>query len=222
MYRRERRMELLKQVEAGSISLDEASRLLSELEEFNDDPPMVLPAPELEPPAASGYEEENRSKGETTPRIDENYPQPSGCWRSFWFFPMVLGVLMIALGAWWLYDGWRDAGLGWRFWLSWIPFMLGVGITVVGWQFQNARWLHLRVKSSDEGKEHNIVFSMPIPFRFIGWLLKTFPRFLPEKIAGQDFETLMDELDKSISAEEPMVIHVDDDKDGDKVDIVIG
>jgi hypothetical protein len=225
------RVDILKKVQTGEITIDDGLRLLKELEGEGSSEPE---ATEL-PASADGFSQPVDDFPRSAEPEPEERPHVSGFWKALWTVPTLLGVVISVLGAWWIYKGWTTGGPGWAFWLAWLPFLLGLGITYLGAQFVTAPWMHLRVeerkhKEDEDGKnngqpevveKHTIVISIPMPFRMVGWFLRTFDRHLPENVRGKRIDLLMNDLENAINHDEPMVIHVDEE-DGDKVDIYFG
>lgn len=214
----EQRRLILEKVEHGELDIDQASVLLAALEdgagaENHDDfgPETVV---DVDPQSGEAHLDE-----------PEKINAP-GCWRVVWFLPLVIGVVLTGFGAWWMYRGWMEKPLGWGFWLSWLPFLLGVGLVAVGWILESAPWLILDIRSKEkEGKRKPIfVFAMPAPFGLISWLFRSFPGIIPAKYRERGMVEMLDEFNNSIKQGDPMMIDVNDDDDGEdeRVRIYIG
>lgn len=215
MDRREGRLEILRKVEEGSMSLEEGARLLAALQDEPQDEEMQTAA--LAEPQA-GAADDGAPEVVAGPASDD-FEKPKGMalWRALWMIPLWLGVGLTVLSAYWMYLGWQAAGPGWGFWLSFLPLVIGLGLTVLGWELTRAPWLHLRVQQKPGGRPAVILISIPLPVRLISWVMHRFGRHIPDKVKGQDIEEILG----SVSANNPLQIHVDDE-DGEKVDIYIG
>lgn len=211
MDRRDGRLEILRKVEQGSMSLEEGARLLAALQEEESQPAALA-----EPVASAA--EDNAPEVVIGP-ANEDFEKPKGMalWRALWTIPLWLGVGLTVLSAYWMYLGWQAAGPGWGFWLSFLPLVIGLGLTVLGWELTRAPWLHLRVQQKPGASPAVILISIPLPVRLITWVMRRFGRHIPDKVKGQDIEEILG----SVSANNPLQIHVDDE-DGEKVDIYIG
>lgn len=202
------RLDILKQVENGEISLEEASKLLSEIdqgEEFSKSEPEVLVADKI-------------ISSESIPVTDNEKP----AWAFvFWAVPLILGLVLTIFSATWLYQNYLSSGLGFKFWLTWIPFSIGVFLIYFGWSLQKARWIHINIKQPKGESPQRIFLAFPIPFQFIGFVMKIFKSKFSDKMSNMDVEELLKTVDDHIRKDEPLYVNVDDD-DGTKVEIYIG
>jgi len=202
------RLDILRKVELGEISLEEASDLLSEFEENQvaiQDRSEVI------------YNEQIINKQPVPP---DKHEKPA--WSIvFWIIPMLFGVLLTVFSSTWLYQNYLSSGLGFKFWLTWIPFLIGVFLIYFGWILQRARWIHLNIKQPKGESPQRILLAFPIPFQLIGFFLRIFKGKLPSKVSGLDIEELMVTVDQQLKKDEPLYVHVDDE-DGTKVEIYIG
>ena len=127
------------------------------------------------------------------------------------------GAVLTAFSAYWIYQGYQKAGLGWGFWLSWIPFIIGLLILIFGWILMESPWLHVRIHTKEEGRFKNIVISMPLPLRIASWVFRTFGQYMPDEVKGKNIEGMLDEIEQSLKRGEPFQVEVDDKEDGEQV-----
>jgi len=172
----------------------------------NDPPPTAGPAPvaAAAPDMASPAEvvpEENRSGGS----------------RGWWLVPFLLGLLLTLVSVNWMYLGFAAAGLGWGFWLSFLPLALGILLMWAGWEMRGARWLHLRVRQSPGHTPSLIAISFPLPIGLTRWAVQRFGRYSPG-MNGQNPVDILDELDQALAADGPMHIYVDSEH-GEQVEL---
>lgn len=202
------RLQILKKVELGEITLEEASDLLSELE-------------------TDEFAIQEQSQVIYDAQIINNKPSDSDkkekpAWSIvFWVIPMLFGILLTVFSSTWLYQNYLTSGLGFKFWLTWIPFLIGVFLIYFGWILQRARWIHLHIKQPKGESPQRILLAFPLPFQFIGFILKIFKGKLPSNVSGLDIEELLLTIDQQLKKDEPLYVHVDDE-DGTKVEIYIG
>ncbi len=239
---RQRRMEILHRVESGELSPEDGNRLLLELEEreaegdsvvvepvkvegFWADPVGVSAAAVAEPLQPAPVAPELPLQGEvegapsSQPVEEEAKPPKSGGWLGLWVVPFLLGLLLTLFSVNWMYQGWLLAGLSWGFWLSFIPFAIGVLLMWAGWEMRLARWLHLHIRQKPGEKPQVIAFSLPLPIGLTRWAVRRFGRYTPFP-NGRDSGELLDELDQAFTADGPTHIFVDDE-DGEQVEIWI-
>ena len=223
----EQRLDILRKVESGELSTEDGSRLLEELEMGLPPGPgeslpavqePVLPAPEIEIislPAAP--------QADQAPQLTDLEASRFNFWQKWWLLPFSIGVVLTLLGAYWMYLGYVSAGLGWGFWLSWIPFGLGVLITAATARSRTARWLHVRVHEGGgkDGRPHNINISFPLPISFGAWVLRTVGRWMPNDFQKQHMDEVLGMLDQALTKDTPLHVMVNEE-DGDQVEVFIG
>jgi hypothetical protein len=202
------RLEILKKVELGEISLEEASDLLSAFEENHV---VIHTQPEVI------YKDQIINN-----KTSDSEKKEKPAWSIvFWVIPLLFGVLLTVFSSTWLYQNYLSSGLGFKFWLTWIPFLIGVFLIYFGWILQRARWIHLNIKQPKGESPQRIFLAFPLPFQLIGFFLRIFKGKLPSNVSGLDIEELMVTIDQQLKKDEPLYIHVDDE-DGTKVEIYIG
>ncbi len=194
------RLEILKMVETGQIEAQEAAMLLSALGE------------------SKPVEDEGEAQSETLP-LDWEAPEPMDTrWTRFWVYPLMaggaillLGALVVALvsltgGAW----GWLLCG--------WPLLLLGLLVFVLALWSRSATWMHLRI--SERGKR-KMAFSFPVPLGLAAWAIRIAQPFVPQlRDTGVD-EVILAVRD-SASRGEPLFIDVQDDEDGERVELYLG
>jgi hypothetical protein len=206
MTSNESRLEILKRVQDGTLTAEEGSDLISILDRGRE---VETEAEVLEPEPLPINTEEVET------------PKVSFWWKAPWSIVLIGGAVLTGFSALWAYRGYERAGLGWGFWLSWIPFIIGVLLMVLGWNLMESPWLHLNVYSKDEGKFRRIHFAIPLPLRLISWGFRTFRQHIPADIKDKGVEEMLVEINDAIKRGEPFEIDVDDKEDGDQVHITI-
>ena len=197
----DRKLEILRKVEEGTLSVEEGSDLIGMLDRVEVEPQQPIP------------DAENESAGKH---------EASGCWKAAWSMILVGGAILAGFSAYWMYQGYRNNGFSWGFWLSWIPMFIGVVLMIFGWALMESPWMHVNVRSKEQSHTSVIVFSMPVPFNVFRWVMQNFGHFMPEQVQAQDVLEMIDQAEASIKRGEPFHVQVDDEKDGSKVDISIG
>jgi hypothetical protein len=194
------RLEILKMLEAGQIDAQEAASLLAALAE------------------SQAAEDAAEAPAEGLPP-DREPPEPMETrWARFWIYPMMaggaillVGVLIVGLvslsgGAW----GWLLCG--------WPLLLLGLLVFVLALWSRSATWMHLRI--SEQGRR-KMAFSFPVPLGLAAWAIRIAQPFVPQlRDTGVD-EVILAVRD-SASRGEPLFIDVQDDKDGERVELYIG
>ena len=206
MTKDESKLEILQRVADGTLSVEEGSDLIGILEGAAAVEPMTVDYES--PPPADPYQ------GEPPPRV-------SGCWKAAWSMILVGGAVLTAFSAYWVYQGYQKSGLGWSFWLSWIPFIIGFFIMLLGWILMESPWLHVRVNSKGEGKSTRINLTMPLPLKVASWAFRNFGHYMPPEIREKGVGEMIDEVERALKNGQPFQVEVDDEEDGDQVSIYI-
>lgn len=203
--------KILDMVEQGQITADEGLRLMNAMSRS----------------AASGIPAGEPVEGEVVqpaggppPNISAEELQRMKQLKRRWLLPFGIGLMILVLGAVWMYTGYANSGFGFGFWLAWIPFLLGTLIVAVSFPTQKSVRLHLKVTQSPGEKPQRIMLSLPLPLNLAKWFFKTFGdkvTGLKDEVIG-DIPTILEDL----SPEDPFYIHVNDDAGGEEVEIFIG
>jgi hypothetical protein len=112
-----------------------------------------------------------------------------------------------------MYEGFLAARLGWGFWLSFIPFFLGILLVWIGWEIRMARWLYIHIRQRPGARPQELTLSVPLPTRWMSWLIRQVGRVSPH-VNGTDLGDLMAEIDQAVAADGPLQISVDDPRGG--------
>jgi hypothetical protein len=241
MANEEERLEILRMIERGDITPEEGMRLMHALsggrieeklaiertidvanelsitDEIEDDEAAMPEEPEVDEPAEDiPVAPAQVVKEETQPETDARFAR----WKRWWILPMSVGAVITVISAFWMYQGYQNHPFGWGFWLSWIPFLIGVGLMTLAAMSSTARWLHVRVKQKPGQKPAVIAISMPLPFGLIKLVMRLFGHRIPQ-VKGQNIAEMVDMLDQNLSNDAPFYVHVDDE-DGEQVEVFIG
>lgn len=203
----ENKLEILKKVQDGTLTVEEGADLIGILDRAKTN-------------------EQQQSAGQIPPvePVDVVTPEPprvSSCWKAAWSMILLGGAVLTAFSAYWMYQGYEKAGLGWGFWLSWIPFMIGLLLIIFGWILMESPWLHVRVQSHEDNKPKKIAFSMPLPLQLATWVFRHFGSYMPREVQEKGVEDMLKEVEVSLKRGDPFQVEVEDNDDGDKVYINI-
>ena len=214
MTQSQERLEILEMIQNGTISSDEGLKLLEALSESleAEDREYQQAKEEME-----GIGAEEGVYTSTDFPVDPDFEK----WKSWWIVPFWIGVAITVLGGGLMYQAWFNNGFGLGFIAAWIPFLLGIGLLVLGWNSRTGPWLHVRIQQAPGEKPERIAFSFPIPIRFFAWSLRTFGSYVENvDLAGADQILLA--LGDYSQGDAPLSIDVDEGDNGDKVKIYIG
>ncbi|MBP9040298.1 MAG: hypothetical protein KBF64_00845 [Anaerolineaceae bacterium] len=197
----ESKLEILKKVEDGTLSIEEGADLLG-----------ILDQAETTGPSDEFIDE--------TPPVDDaplhEKAVISGCWKAAWSMILVGGAVLTAFSAFWIYQGYQKAGFGWGFFLSWIPFIIGVLFTIFGWILMESPWMQIKVREQSEKSRTNINIAIPVPIKLVSWLVRNFGQYMPEKIREKGVDEMMGEIEQAFSRGESLVVDVNDRGEGDE------
>ena len=206
------RLAILEMIQQGKISSAEGLKLIDALGENWEEEHAYIEAEEemLYPP---NYEERDQASPEIGSQEMEK-------WRRWWVIPFWSGVGLTILGGALMYWGWAARGISLGFIAAWIPFLIGLGIMVLGWNSRSGPWIHIRIKQAPGASPGKISLSFPLPTRFFAWSMRTFSQWIPDLPQGVD-EVLL-ALGQFSPGDPPLSINVDDQADGEQVRIYIG
>ncbi len=110
-----------------------------------------------------------------------------------------------------------DATPGWRV-CGWLPMIVGLLVALLAWWSRTARWLHLRI--SEQGKP-KMMLSFPLPLTLASWVVRIIQPFVP-KLKETAVDDLIIALRDSTSRGEPFFLDVEDDEEGEHVQVYWG
>jgi len=203
----EERRKILQLVADGKISADEAANLMRTLEESDGEEVQVLGT-------ASGM------GGERSDTTDfDDVRRRAMRWA---MIPLWGGVLFTILSAWGMYSIQQNSGYTFWFFCLGMPLFLGVLLITLTAGGMNSRWIYVNVdRSQAPDWPKNITIAFPLPLGLVSWFLKTFGSY----IEGLK-QTTVDEVVMAIAltktVKEPLIINVDEGKDGERVQVFIG
>lgn len=208
----EERRKILQMVADGKISAEEAATLMRALDEDNaeDEPQVIMSAPI-----------------DTGERSDA--PELEQVRKRAGFFSnaiLVIGILSTVLFSWILFSIQQNAGLNFWFYCFSMPLFFGILLIILGAGSKNSRWIYVNVDRTNSKKDKDgprkISIAFPLPIKFAGWFIKNFG----SRIDGLK-NTNVDDVVQAIAMAnqgftDPIIVHVDDNDDGEKVQVFIG
>jgi len=215
MMSKTERLKILDLIESGTITTEEGMRLLAAIEhdnldEFDDEPSLYgdqafadNEMPDSDPLANSIETEEIQR------------------WKRWWSLPLWIGLGIVVLSSFWMQNAWNDSVLGFWFFCSWVPMLLGILMMALAWNSRTSPWLHVRIHQAPGEKPERIAFSLPLPLRVSAWGLRRFGHYIPNFDATGIDEAIMALHDTKLD-HAPLFIDVQDDEDGDHVQVFIG
>ncbi|HSG43826.1 MAG TPA: hypothetical protein VLA72_11780 [Anaerolineales bacterium] len=206
----EERQKILQMVEEGKISAEEAASLMRALEE--DSVEEQIDAYDVG--SGSGFE----GSGVSAPEF-ENVKSRA---RRFATIPLWIGVSIAVLSAWGIFSIQQNAGINFWFFCLLFPLMLGVLLIVIGSAGQGSKWLYVNVdRPYADDWPKNITFGFPIPLGLTAWFMRNFGHNI-NGMKKTQVDGIVEVLTATSESDEPFIVNVDDDEDGDRVQVYIG
>ena len=209
----EERQQILKMVENGKISADEAMNLMKALDESS----VKMEIIEGAPASSSGPEAESKSKKPKAPEFEEVARRA----RRLWQIPLWIGVTITVLSAYWMYTLVNASNYGFWFYFAWLPLILGILMIALFASSRKSRWLYVNVEQAEGEWPRNVTLGFPIPLGLASWFLRNFGNNI-EGLRQANVDEIIEILSKGISAKEPLIVNVDEAEHGERVQVYIG
>lgn len=187
------RQHILNMIAEGTISAEQGAELLTAMDDDE---------------AAQQID-----NAETPTPIDT--PQPgNGWWALFW-----IGTAILIGGAMLLAPAYQPGGATWLLLIcGWPTFLIGLLLIIAAWFSRSGPWVHIRVKHARHTRP-NIRLSVPLNLG-VG-VLRIVSPFVPQlKDTGVD--DLLMAMKDNVSRDRPLVIDVNEDDDGEHIQVVVG
>jgi SHOCT-like domain len=226
------RMKILEMIDEGEISLSDGLQLLEALTGQTPAPVRGLSDENAPPP-------DDTAEPSTVPTTEPDdppevfvldapdYHESSGSgpdishWHGWWKYIFWTGAAVMIFGALLLALAIEYSAAGFWYFCAAVPFLLGLGVLFLGWYSRTSRWIHIRVRQPPGEWPTNIALSMPLPIRPTAWFVRVFGRWIPQ-LDATGLDELITALDQSTTPENPLFVQVQDDEDGEEVEIFIG
>ena len=216
------RQQILKMIADGKISAEEGLTLMQALgDEPEDDEPIPAQIESGESAffsADSGFSNFSESSDAGEPKTDPEFDRKVNRFRSLWMIPLWLGVAVTVAGAYWMFSALQSAGMGFWFYCSWMPFLLGVLVIAAAFSSRTSRWIYINVKQKEGQSPRRIVLAFPLSL--VSWGINLAKHNIPERERGAA-EEVMRAVFESTKSSEPLMVDVNE-KDGDHVQVYIG
>ncbi len=207
----EERKKILEMVAEGRINAEEAATLMRALEDDSDgDEDEVLGA-------ASGMGGE---RSDDAPEFDEVRRRAMRFSGAF----LWIGILFIVFSAWGMFAVQQGAGMNFWFYCLGFPLALGILFTVMGAGSRTSRWIYVnvdRTRSRDKDGPRKITLALPLPLGLVGWFLRTFGHRI-SGLRNTNVEEVVAAVSMAKNMTDPLIVHVDDADDGERVQVFIG
>ena len=206
------RSKILRMIEEGKISAEEGLQLMQVLDNEPDEDSVDI----SEVHSFSSSDINDRPTPEHDPEIKRTTEKA----RSLWMIPLWIGVAVTILGSWIMYSNMLPAaGFNGLFYCLGLPILiLGILIILLGLSSRTSRWLFVSVKQGNGEWPQRIRFGFPLPLGLASWFFRNFGKHI-DGVRHVPVEQILEALNET---SDPLVVNVDDDDDGDKVQVYIG
>ena len=202
------RQQILKMIDEGKITAEEGLKLMQALGE-DEAAEEIVEFVETEPDGEA--ESEKRA-------ADPHFAKKINRFRNLWAIPLWIGVAITVAAAYWMYTSLNSAGMGFWFYCSWLPFLLGVGVVALAFSSRTSRWIYVNVKQKPGEHPQRIVITFPLAA--VSWILSLVGNHIPANQKGVTDE-VMRAVFEGTKSDEPLFVEVDED-DGEHVQVYIG
>ena len=219
----EERQQVLRMIADGKITPEEGSRLLAALS-GGEPPALPESAAPTEPADDVPHAEQAASQEQAytpeqevippPPPVDTHMPDT----RHWWQVPFWIGAALLVAGAFTLAGAFSSSAVCLAL-LCGLPLLLaGMLAVIVAWFARNGPWVHIRVKNDRPG-EHNINFSVPLDLGVVA--VRVAEPFVPQ-MRNTGVDDVILSMKDNVKKDQPLIIDVNDDEDGEHVQVIVG
>jgi hypothetical protein len=218
------RIQILEMIEKGVITAEQGVTLLNSLQGDSTEPvnPQLSYAASSSAGSAPAPEvvvEEPAPEGKSS-RPAFEYDAETKKWRRWWWVPLTVGIVITVVSGLLMFLAYQKSGFGFWFACLWFPLLLGLVVLSLGAASRGMRWLHVRVHQEPGERPQTIAISLPIPVRFVAWVLRVFKPHIPN-MDKTSLDEIILALEKT-SPDQPFYVKVDEGESGEKVEVYIG
>ncbi len=203
----EEQRRILKMVEDGKISAEEAMTLIRAIEQDSAEAEMEVV--EAAPGPGSG----------TTDTSE--FEEVAARAHRFSKIPLWIGVGITVLFAGLMYWAQSSSGFGFWFYCLTFPFLFGVFIVALASGTGTSRWLYVDIHQRPGEKPEHITLGFPAPLGLVSWFFRNFGHHLQgmdrEKASG-----IAEMIRMTAKSKSPLIVNAQDDEDGERVVVYIG
>jgi hypothetical protein len=206
----EERKKILDMVADGKISAEEAATLMRALDDDSAEAEVEV----YEAVSGMGGERSDAPEFEEVRRRARRF---SGAF--LW-----IGILFTVFSAYGMFAIQQSTGINFWFLCLGMPLTIGILLTIMGAGSRTSRWIYVNVdrsRSKDQDGPRRITIALPLPLGLVAWFLKTFGHRI-DKFKNTNVDEVVSAIAMAKNITEPLIIHVDDADDGERVQVFIG
>ena len=208
----EERKKILQMVEEGKITAEEAASLMRAMEADQDQPEAE---PEIiQPVITAGPAESDTS----APEFEEVKARA----RRWAMIPLWTGIVITVFSAWGIYEILNDFGTSYWWMCLLFPLFIGILLIAIGAGGPGTRWLYVNVdRRYAQEWPRTITFGFPLPLGLASWFLRNFGNNI-HGLGNTSVDDIIQILDATGKSGEPFIVNVNDDDEGEHVQVYIG
>jgi hypothetical protein len=219
------RNQVLKMIENGKISPEEGLHLMEALDQSPVEAEVKADTtgtgsesqPESDTDKAFSEAQAEKSSFGMDPRIT----RIKSAARRLWQIPLWIGISITILSAAGMYAIMRGPGMNFWFYFMLLPLLLGVALIAAAVGSRKARWIFVNVQQKPGEKPAHIFLGFPLPLKLTAWFLRTFGNRIPD-LKKTNVDEVIQVVESGLSGDEPLIVHVDEGNDGERVQVYIG
>jgi hypothetical protein len=219
------RNQVLKLIENGKISPEQALHLMEALDQSPADEEDKVESPGIVPESQSKPEVNKEFKGSPSQQVeseaDPRISRIETTTRRLWQIPLWIGVAITILSAAGMYAIMHGPGMNFWFYFLVLPLLLGVGLVTAAVGSRKAHWLFLNIRQKRGEKPDHIIFGFPLPLKLTAWFLRTFGNWIPD-LKGTNVDEIIQAVEMGFKGNQPLIVNVDEGDNGEQVQIFIG
>ncbi len=197
----EERKKILRMVEEGKISAQDAASLMRALDDG---------AEKMNAEVEVIYRETDSDFKETeTPEFDQIKARA----RRFASIPLWVGIAVTVLSAWFIYAIQQSAGVNFWLYCMIMPLLLGVLLIALGSGGRSSRWVYVDVDRRDakpgEGPRR-LTLGFPAPLGLLEWFFNTFGQNVQGMGAGKG-RAIAQMFEAAKNSNDPLMVDINDD-----------
>lgn len=206
----EERKKILDMVADGKISAEEAATLMRALDDDSAEAEIEV----YEAVSGMGGERSDAPEFEEVRRRARRF---SGAF--LW-----IGILFTVFSAYGMFAIQQSTGINFWFLCLGMPLTIGILLTIMGAGSRTSRWIYVNVdrsRSKDQDGPRKITIALPLPLGLVAWFLKTFGHRI-DKFKNTNVDEVVAAIAAAKNMTDPLIVHVDDSEDGERVQVFIG
>jgi len=219
------RIQVLKMIENSQITPEEGLHLMEALDQSPVENEVGADIAGTDSESQNNLEtnkdfcgvQAEKSSFETDPRIT----RIKSAARRLWQIPLWVGIGITILSAVGMYAIMSSPGMNFWFYSMILPLLLGVAIVAAAVGSHKARWIFVNIEQKPGEKPAHIFLGFPLPLKLAAWFLRTFGDRIPD-LKKTNVAEVIAAVETGLTGGEPLIIHVDEGDNDERVQVYIG